>query len=151
MTLLKQSANRAPTTIAELIALAESDNNSQAIRYEPAFNSDAATIEKCRKANNCNSATAAQLCKMSFGKYQMMAYNLYFYGYSKSVFDFVNSDNDQLQAFTSFLVRRGINFSLNDILTNPAILAKFSRTYNGNAELYSKHLIAVYKNAGGFI
>lgn len=146
-----QNQELAPSTLAELVALAESDNNRLAVRYEPAFPLDQQTINKCKSANHCNEATAIILCRMSFGKYQMMAYNLYLYRYEKCVFEFVDSDNDQLSQFLNFIAARNINYTLDEILHDTPKMNNFAKHYNGNAQQYSAHLLETYKNAGGVL
>ena len=146
--------SRAPSTLAELIALAESSGNSQAIRFEPAYTPDTYVVNKCKNANggnNCTGLTAQTLCKFSYGLYQLMGESIYRLNYTGSVFDFVASVSDQLMLFNEFIDSRYINYSLDDILHNTSKRENFAHHYNGSIITYSNHLLDVYKNAGGLI
>lgn len=143
-----------PTSLSELVSLAESANNPQAIRYEQYFKPSIVAITNCKKynGNTLSFSTANMLCKTSFGLFQIMGENIYGpLKYQKSVFDFVQSETDQLELFIRFIRWRGINYTLEEILHDPEKRERFSRRYNGDAVTYSKHLIDVYKNAGGVI
>lgn len=146
--------NSVPTTIADLISLAESANNSQAIRFELYFKPSIAAITNCKKynTNTISFQTANMLCKTSFGMFQIMGENIYGpLKYQKSIFDFVQSVQDQTDLFNRFISWRGINYSLEEILHNAEIRQRFARRYNGDGVTYAKHLIDVYCGAGGVI
>jgi hypothetical protein len=150
----KKMITSIPTSLSELVSLAESANNKQAIRYEQYFKPSIAAITNCKKhnGNTLSFSTANMLCKTSFGLFQIMGENIYGpLKYQKSIFDFVQSETDQLELFNRFIKWRGIDNTLEEILHDSEKRKRFSRRYNGDGITYSKYLIDVFTGAGGVI
>lgn len=125
-----------PPTLAQVIAYIESRNFKGAMRYEPAWNVPPAIARKASVANHCNFQTATQLCKFSYGLYQIMGSNLYEMDMHVSLGDFLADTTIQTQMFDEFLKDRHIDYSLNDVISDPAIGHDFALHYNGNPLLY---------------
>ncbi len=143
-----------PQTLAELISLVESNNNPHAVRYEQWMRPTRTVIENCKKFNGgaiCTDQTAQELCKFSYGLYQIMGIGIYELNYKHSIFDFVNNTDDQLDVFINFISSRRIDYSLFDVLHNQSHRENFAFHYNGDRLTYSKRLIDVYKSVGGVI
>lgn len=128
------------TTLSQLVAQVESGNCPQAVRHEPGFTkyvTDRA-VKNCiaaakEKGAYMNRATAIELCKMSFGSYQIMGENLYTVcDIQMTVFDFVNDEDAQLRAFLRYCFSRKILYSLEEILTDKTKRENFALRYNGS-------------------
>jgi hypothetical protein len=97
------------------VALVESENNPDAIRFEPAtYNASkpsawiAAQVPNIVKAfggdNVCDLATATMLACTSFGIYQMLGANVWAFGkYTGTLAQFIGSRADQYACYTRFL------------------------------------------------
>ena len=147
-------ATNPPKTLAELISLAESNNNPHAVRYEQWFHPSRAAIDNCKKSNGgaiCTDQTAQEICKFSYGEFQIMGGTLYELTYHDSIFNFMNSSENQYDMFIEFISSRKIDYSLFDILHNPSHMYNFAHHYNGDAATYTAHLFDVFKRAGGVL
>ena len=138
------------STLSQLISRAESGNNLYAVRFEPAFTPSQLAIENCARYNNCTQATAKAICAMSFGLYQIMGEELYRRGILKGpVTLYANSAEAQLSAFNTLISEKGINYTLQQVLTVPACRENFAHHYNGNADAYGTYLLATYQKYKG--
>lgn len=129
-----------------VIGRIESGNNPAAIRFEarvfgsaPDLSPIIATIGKC---NACNNATARVLYSCSFGEYQIMGFNLWgALDYRYNLARYLVNSADQAETFAAFLDVNKINFTLADLLSDPAKLDQFAATYNGNVAAYSAAIL----------
>lgn len=141
------------TTLSQLVAQVESGNCPQAVRHEPGFGKyvTSAAIGNCiatfkKKGAYMNRATAIEICKMSFGLYQIMGENLYSVcDIGMTVFDFVQDEDAQLQAFNRYCFSRRIVYSLEEILTNKTKREHFALRYNGS-RAYAQTLMNAAKS-----
>ena len=131
-----------PIILADIISRVESDDNPFAIRFE--ISSFARRDEMPRNIINsivdihkCSQLTAAVLYATSWGRFQIMGFNLWggVLGYEKTFVEYLTSPQDQFDAFNRFtLVPRktyqnaGWNGSE---FTDQSMLQGFSRWYNG--------------------
>lgn len=142
------------TTLSQLAAQVESGNNPGALRFEPAFRPSAEAIINCKKANACSNATALVLCAMSFGKYQIMGENLWgLLGYTVDAAHYLNNEDLQDSSYWNFCQRKGIGFSLIEVLHDPAKRLQYARLYNGpgNPVAYGDRMLSEYKASGGVL
>ena len=138
--------------LAAVIASIESSNNPHALRFEPTVFANFKTTSKpivdvIAACNECSHDTALALASFSFGKYQLMGYNLYECGYRMGVVDFLNNETAQLGYFEAFLIRKGLNVSLSSLLASEQRLEQFAFIYNGST-LYAKAMRAVAQKMG---
>lgn len=141
--------------LAELIRHVESDNIKTAIRYEPNFEKYVSekAVDRCREAHKpayMNNTTARSILKHSFGFYQIMGENIYSLGYDKTIFDFVNSEDEQERMFDKFCRSRGITYSLHEIMTDKKKREHFAWRYNGSIG-YAETLLDKYRKVTGSI
>lgn len=133
--------------LKDIIKLIESSNNPQAVRFEPHFyeklkskTNDTAVL-KIRKIHKCTYYTALMIASTSWGLFQIMGYNLYFYNLiDTTVFDFLNNEELQEKAFQEFIEKRKINFTVEDLKSDPEKIRKFAKYYNGDTEGYSRKI-----------
>lgn len=128
------------STTAQLIARIESNNNAHAMRYEPAFRIDELTLTKARKYQKVTHATAGIILKTSWGKYQMMGYNIYFLGYQSDIIDFCTNMSHQDKMFQEFLEYHNINYTLEELKTDETKRNHFAKVYNGSLSYADKIL-----------
>lgn len=138
--------------LATIISMVESSGNPRAMRFEPtAFAnwpwSDTMGIIKAK--HGCSEATARMIACTSWGQYQLMAENIFARNMTAyqvnptDVFSFVSDTALQEQAFHAFLQIRGIDFTLDDILSDPQKMRKFVERYNGPGDIdaYTKRIM----------
>lgn len=135
------------TTLEELIALIESDNNPFAMRFEPHVydltqksNRYEAMVNVAKARNRCSRPTACVIVATSWGKYQIMGFNLYDaieLSYPHSVGKFMATDGDQDATFKAFCQAKNIYFTLPD-MADPAFALRFAHVYNGSPEYAKK-------------
>jgi len=135
------------TTLAQLIAQAESSNNAQALRFEPNYSANDANILAIKILHKCNNSTASTLASMSWGLYQIMGDNLAKMGLSVSLIDYLNSPDIQDDYFLRYCVLNGINYSLSEIQSDRQKLLNFATRYNGpgSPETYADYLLGFLK------
>ena len=121
-----------------IIMKVESNGNSQAIRFEPqtylnfAPNAnELSLIDAIGRCNACDFNTARVIFSTSFGRYQLMGFNIYSLGYSETIFDFVNDVAAQNSIFAKFLRQNGIDETWDTLKSDPEKLLKFASVYNG--------------------
>lgn len=130
-------------TMYDVASWIESGGDLFAIRFEPSVyerireNGHTPTIEKIHLINKCSYATAQMIYSTSFGKFQIMGFNLYGpLSYKKSFFTFCESSDDQEKAFDDFLILNHINFSV-DQLMDKEIAKRYALAYNGSLDYVS--------------
>jgi hypothetical protein len=128
------------------MAQVESDGNPLAVRFEQAHKPMARFIAGMGRVAGCSLSTAQILCRMSWGKFQIMGDNLVDLGLTVSPLQFCMSEALQESLFDKFLSKHGINFSLESVLNDAGNLHDFASIYNGpdNIDAYSKRMLSVY-------
>jgi len=104
--------------IYDVIALTESQNNQYAIRFEEKVylniyrRKSTELLQIIQKYNECSFDTAKMIFSCSWGKYQIMGFNLYSVCQLKtSIGEFLCSDNLQNLAFMRFCTANKIDLS----------------------------------------
>ncbi len=131
-------------TLPQVIAHVESRGRLDAVRFEPGWQTMVSSARIAARVNMCSFPTAIQLCKFSWGKYQIMGSNLYDLGLSLSIGHFLNDSVTQDEMFNEFVTDRDINFTLQQVLTEPDKMHTFALHYNGNPLLYSAAIRSAY-------
>lgn len=131
-------------TLEQVIAHVESRGNLGALRFEPSWQVQSASARLCAVANKCSFHTAIQLCKFSFGQYQIMGSNLYDMGMTSSIAYFLNDYQTQDEMFDEFIKDRHINYTLDQVLNDPECGHSFALHYNGNPLLYLAAIKSAY-------
>ncbi len=135
--------------LKDIIKQIESSNNKLAVRFEPHFYQrlkeqefNDRAIQRIKELHKCNTDTAYMIASTSWGYFQIMGYNLYFYGLTdKTVFEFLFDEIEQEQAFEKFTQLKKINFSIEDLKSDPEKIRKFAKYYNGDVEGYSRKIM----------
>ena len=121
--------------LSDVVAHAESAGNRNAVRFEPVvFRKQKAsfTLAHFITGTALSGDTARALGACSWGKFQIMGYNIYgVCGYQKTLAEYLVSDTDQLNTFIKFIAPRN-NILFEKMLSNVADLNEFSRHYNGS-------------------
>jgi len=140
--------------IKEVIKEIESSGNKQAIRFEPHFYESLEkrkindmAIQRIQKIHRCSYFTALMIASTSWGLFQIMGYNLYFYSLTeKTVFEFLFDEAEQEKAFEKFIQIKSINFSIEEMRSDPEKIRKFAKVYNGDTEGYSRKIERLIQN-----
>ena len=134
--------------LSDIIKQIESSNNPQAVRFEPLFYENLKTktndhaILKIKEIHKCSYYTALMIASTSWGLFQIMGYNLYFYGLTeKTVFDFLFDEAEQEEAFEKFIQIKKINFTVDELKQDIEKVRKFAKYYNGDIESYSRKIL----------
>lgn len=139
----------APITVDQVIAYVESKGDSFAYRFEPltyasTLNTQGKTamqqiLAQIVKVHNCSYQSARVIYSSSFGKYQIMGFNLYGQlNVQKSFGEFMADDSAQYIAFNSFLIRKNLsNIYISDLAGSKVTRIKFGNIYNGNGNDYA--------------
>jgi L-lactate utilization protein LutB len=140
-------------TLADLIALVESNGNPHAMRYEPKYNFNLKAADDLRSILKCSVSTATTICKTSWGKFQIMGDHLakwgYLGGYAKMwPGAFTSHDDAQNRAFQEYCIKSRCNYTLEEVISSREKRADFAKKYNGpgNVVAYSARLIEVYND-----
>lgn len=138
------------TTLAQLIALVESNNNPLAVRFEPAHKPEPYFVTHMMELARCSFTTATTLCAMSWGKYQIMGDNLVSLGLAVSPLAYVHDDAMQDAFFNKFAGADHLTLTLQDVLDDIQKRQIFARLYNGpgNVAGYAQRMIEVAKENG---
>jgi hypothetical protein len=138
------------TTLAQLIALVESANHPFAVRYEPDYKPQPHHICAMMELAGCNYSTAAVLCAMSWGLYQIMGDMLIALGLACSPFVYMNQPAMQDDFFAKYVAADHLTLTLADVLADPSKRTVFARLYNGPGDVpaYAARMIAVAKANG---
>ena len=139
--------------LKDIIKLIESSNNPKAVRFEPLFYENLKTktndhaILKIKEIHKCSYYTALMIASTSWGLFQIMGYNLYFYSLTeKTVFDFLFDEEEQEKAFEKFIQIKKINFTVEELLEDENKIKKFARLYNGDEIGYSRKIMRLLEN-----
>lgn len=134
--------------LADIIKQIESSNNKLAVRFEPLFYENLKTktndyaILKIKEIHKCSYYTALMIASTSWGLFQIMGYNLYFYSLTdKTVFDFLFDEEEQEKAFEKFTQIKKINFTVEELKQDIEKVRKFAKYYNGDIESYSRKIL----------
>lgn len=139
-------------SISLLVKLAESENNSVGIRYEPGFEKyvTQASINKCvaaAKPVTMSRATAKMVCMTSWGAHQIMGENLFALGLDMHIVNYVRAFDEQERMFANYCFSRKILYTIDEILTNKTKRENFARRYNGSV-LYADRLMMIARREG---
>ena len=140
--------------LKDIIKQIESSNNKLAVRFEPHFYQrlkeqefNDRAIQKIKELHKCNTDTAYMIASTSWGLFQIMGYNLYFYGLTdKTVFEFLFNEEEQGQAFEKFTQIKNINFTVDELLEDENKIKKFAKLYNGDEIGYSRKIQRLLQN-----
>lgn len=145
----------AKPTIGDVIALVESNNNERAIRFEPGIYQNirlAAMIDVIRLAHNSlsmNYGTSRVIYAMSFGKFQLMGFNVWKY-YKGTFYDFLaNANKEQEIALAHFLNDNRLDVISADceiLFAHGEFLHEFASKYNGpgDTDAYAEKMAKAY-------
>jgi len=128
-----------------LIAHAESDDNAFAMRYEPvAYTAMVApgVLDAIMKPNKCNQSTARVIRATSWGRFQIMGFNLYASpALAVSVGWYMADDQLQAQQFARFCHDHDCWMAPGDLHDDVKLL-RFAVIYNGprSPEMYRQRL-----------
>lgn len=128
--------------LRDIIALVESNDNTCAIRFEPTIYAKSDTmpvriLNAILDANKCSQKTAQMIYSTSWGRYQIMGFNLYgLLAWKKSIVEYlVDPFTTQDISFDDFTaeIRRSTGEASWDgtRFTNVAAQQSFARWYNG--------------------
>lgn len=124
-------------TLSLLVAKIESNNQPQALRFEPKFATSQIARDRCISAHKpayMNNSTAEMICRTSWGLFQIMGENLYTVcGLGSPISHFMIDRDVQERAFFAFVRARGINYSIDELRTDEAKRINFARRYNGSS------------------
>lgn len=135
------------TTISQLIALVESNNNPSAARHEPAYVVTPSWVAKLSAANpGWSQDTYKTFASTSFGLYQIMGDWIYATGYRGTLMNFWSNTTIQDAAFINVLDIKGIDYTLDEVINDQAKRENFARHYNGpgNIQAYSQRILDVF-------
>jgi len=135
--------------LAAVVAQVESGGDLHAIRFEPAVyqrtsHGPLATLINIKTMNRCSDGTAAMIYSTSWGRFQVMGFNLYGpLGLMRGVVDYLNDADLQAQSFQRFCEFNRCQLAPAD-LDNVGRLSAFAALYNGpgNVADYVSRLIA---------
>lgn len=135
-----------PTTLAELIARVESDNNQFAVRFEPAYHPNPDHVSTLANLAKIGYHSAEILCAFSFGYYQIMGDNLIGMGLQCSPIEYCCLPGLQLVMFTKYCSDNNCDYSLDDIINDQSKREDFAKKYNGpgNIMAYSSRILTIY-------
>jgi len=140
-------------TLDSVIGWIESRNDDCALRFEPRIfatqrYSDAETLGKIMRANHCSINTAKMLAACSFGRFQVMGFNLYSdpINYPGEIGNYFHNDELQRKNFYSFCQYKMIDFPVSDLLRTVK-RNHFAQVYNGSLE-YADAIVASLKHFG---
>lgn len=124
-------------TLSQLVARIESNNQPQALRFEPKFATSQIARDRCISAHKpayMNNSTAEMICRTSWGLFQIMGENLYTVcGLGSPISHFMIDRDTQERAFYAFVRARGINYSIEELRAEETKRVNFARKYNGSS------------------
>lgn len=150
----------APITVVQVIAYVESKGDSFAYRFEPltyasTLNTQGKTamqqiLAQIVKVHNCSYQSARVIYSSSFGKYQIMGFNLYGQlNVQKSFGEFMTDDSLQDLAFNTFLKQKNIaSITVDQLATDKNTRIKFGNIYNGNGNDYAGSIVSALQHFG---
>jgi hypothetical protein len=146
--------------VSDIIAQVESARRDSALRFEPAkwsgylvASPHLPELAAAAHYNECSLDTARMVCASSWGRYQLMGFNLYAptpggFGYAKPIADFIASPVDQCSAFLWFIHAHRLDDITADQLENDAAARiRFATAYNGpgQPEVYAQMIVNAIK------
>lgn len=137
------------STTSQLIALVESNNDSSALRYEPLWRYvTPELIAICKRSHTAymNDATARAAMMFSYGKYQEMGSVLYEHGYRGKLSNFQTNTTLQDAWFETYLAKKDIVYTLNELAAQPKLRERFALRYNGSPVAYVPKMIKVMRD-----
>jgi N-acetylmuramidase len=135
------------STVAELIAQAESSGNKFAVRYEKGHMPNLAFVKEMMAVAQCSFDSAYVMCQCSWGLYQIMGDELMAKKLGISPIAYCSDPETQQYFFLQVLQEKGLDhYGLQDIITNTDDRIHFAIKYNGPAqpEVYAQYLIDTY-------
>jgi len=145
--------------IADVIAWVESKGDGMAYRFEPLQyaktqvpGNSAMTqiVSQIQKIHNCSLQSARVIYSSSFGRYQIMGFNLYGQLKVTDCFGlFLNGDSLQLQAFNTFLAQKQLSqYSIYDLACSKVKRELFGKIYNGDGPGYGALIAQALQHFG---
>ena len=134
------------TTLSQLIALVESNNHSNAVRYEELYSPDYRAHALVRVyQSGLSDSTYRILLASSWGKYQIMGDQLYLLGLKTDIRTFWSDEAAQDDFFNRFIFARNIAYTLDQVINDEECRTNFAHHYNGNAIVYGARMLQVYE------
>lgn len=147
-------------SLSEVVAWIESRGALSAIRFEPTvynkFTTGAelpkeasAILRRIQAANKCSIHTAAMIYSTSWGKFQLMGFNVYADAdFSMPIGEFLASQTAQGSRLVSFLKRNGLaDYTPQQLAVDQSARSHFAMKYNG-AIGYANNIVAALKYFG---
>jgi len=120
-------------TLQDLVSAVESSNNPKIWRFEPNYKPSQSGLSNIKKYyKGLSNATYNIVLASSWGLYQIMGDNLYNMGLQVSIMDYLDDVNLQGEYYKKYVTSRNIDYSLAEIISNPASRDNFSLRYNGS-------------------
>jgi hypothetical protein len=121
--------------LARILAEVESSNRLNAIRFEPTqlrVERSTDLLFRITDLNGCDDATAKMIAATSWGRYQLMGFNLYTESAPEfSIVQFLTNSVLQNEMLDEFLTANKINWTWADLSTKSGLLTEFATRYNG--------------------
>lgn len=139
--------------LSQCISLVESNDNPDAIRFEPELYLNCPdwitnTISNIAEKNICSTDTAKMIACSSWGKYQILGANIYAQGFANNIMDFVfDGDQSQETIFNKFITTGGFDWRDNLGTWSQEQFENFARFYNGpgNFQNYAAKMMEITK------
>ena len=130
-----------PRALQAVIARIESSDNPFALRFEPleyAAGAGASLVARIAALHGVDEVTGRVIASTSWGLFQIMGFQLWGGSnpYAGTFFAYCMDIDAQRLAFEDFLSDHGINYLLDELLSNPRKLDAFAAKYNGDAARY---------------
>jgi hypothetical protein len=139
-------------SLFSVISQIESNNRLYAMRYEPLWGYfTMGDLQLIAAINQCDIETSRIIAKTSWGATQIMGSNLYdtsLCGINVPIGVFLNTYSYQLDAFNAFTQKRGIAYTVNDLVNSPSMRLKFAQIYNGNGPAYASAIVSALRYFG---
>jgi hypothetical protein len=154
-------------SLADVVAQVESAGNQFAYRFEPAQyqrllqtddqtqNATGASIRLVEKIHGCSPDSARVLLASSWGRHQLMGFNIWSGRYTGMAWHFLDAQSDQDVLFDEFVEAIGIDeVQMADaswLMTDQAAALEFATRYNGPGQptVYLGLLQAAYVKLSG--
>lgn len=140
-------------TLDQVIGWIESRNDNCALRFEPRIYAttryaDAAVLSRISRYNHCSPATAKMLNACSFGRFQIMGFNLYSAPMllACEIGQYFSDPDLQRKMFYEFVAEKCIDYPTSDLLSTVK-RTHFAQVYNGSLE-YADSIVAALQHFG---